>query len=285
MDHLWNESQAIGTVLHEDCELSETDETFSSSSSSSSSSSPSPPLPLAAASTSGLAVSLGSQALPSRSNHCATSSCITLTNTHGDAIAVPQEFICPITMEIMNHPMVSRFGHTYEHDAITYWIVHGNGCCPVTRQRISFSDIIPHHAMKIRIAAWFYERDIDIAPTTAATTTTTTSSTTSTTTQSHVQQLTPWSQLHIDSKHDSCGRALKHMYVQSGMSSTSMLSPSPLSIHNQINVQSNETNDPTIASHIDVHPHTTTRSRGISPVKCHRIYHRFFPKKVQHSAP
>jgi hypothetical protein len=75
----------------------------------------------------------------------------------GDDVAdpsIPLEFICPITLEMMNQPMVTRYGHTYERQAIMEWLGKGNGYCPLTRHALSYSDIIPHYSLESKIRAW-----------------------------------------------------------------------------------------------------------------------------------
>jgi U-box domain len=75
-------------------------------------------------------------------------------NEHGVQIPVPRGFTCPVTLELMKFPMVSRQGQVYERQAILQWIERGNGFCPLTRQPLSYSDIVPHHALRSRIECW-----------------------------------------------------------------------------------------------------------------------------------
>jgi U-box domain len=75
-------------------------------------------------------------------------------NEHGVQIPVPRGFTCPVTLELMKFPMVSRQGQVYEKQAILQWIERGNGFCPLTRQPLSYSDIVPHHGLRSRIECW-----------------------------------------------------------------------------------------------------------------------------------
>jgi hypothetical protein len=77
-----------------------------------------------------------------------------IRNVDAELITVPHEYICPITMELMHHPMATRYGHTYERNAIVQWISSGNGYCPLTRTPLSYSDIIPHRQMEKKIVCW-----------------------------------------------------------------------------------------------------------------------------------
>jgi len=59
---------------------------------------------------------------------------------------VPEDFYCPITGHLMDHPVSCPEGHTYEKSAITTWLQE-KGTCPMTRARLSVSDLVPNKAM------------------------------------------------------------------------------------------------------------------------------------------
>jgi F-box and WD-40 domain protein 7 len=68
---------------------------------------------------------------------------------------IPTDFFCPITKQVMVDPLMSRYGHSYERDAILTWL-ETHGClCPLTRQRMAVSDLIQNRALKSRIHVWF----------------------------------------------------------------------------------------------------------------------------------
>lgn len=67
---------------------------------------------------------------------------------------IPHEFICPITQEFMKHPLMSRYGQTYERDAILTWLSKHNSLCPLTRQVLNVSDLIRHRSLQSRIEVW-----------------------------------------------------------------------------------------------------------------------------------
>jgi hypothetical protein len=85
----------------------------------------------------------------------------TITNTNGDMVIIPNEFICPITLEIMKRPMASRHGHSFERDAILQWIQSGNGYCPLTRSVLTLKDIVPYHSLKLKINQWILQNNIE----------------------------------------------------------------------------------------------------------------------------
>jgi U-box domain len=37
-------------------------------------------------------------------------------------VPILEEFLCPIKLEIMTKPLLSRYGHNFEHDAIVKWL-------------------------------------------------------------------------------------------------------------------------------------------------------------------
>jgi hypothetical protein len=95
-----------------------------------------------------------SQQIATSTSAATPSSQAMIRNVDGELITVPHEYICPITMELMHHPMATRYGHTYERNAIVQWISSGNGYCPLTRTPLSYSDIIPHRQMEKKIVCW-----------------------------------------------------------------------------------------------------------------------------------
>ena len=58
---------------------------------------------------------------------------------------IPEEFICPITLEIMEDPVLCEDGHTYERKAIQQL---RTSISPLTRQPIDKTKLIPNRALK-----------------------------------------------------------------------------------------------------------------------------------------
>ena len=58
---------------------------------------------------------------------------------------IPDEFICPITLEVMEDPVICNDGYTYERSAIES--ITGN-VSPMTRQEIDKTNLIPNRALK-----------------------------------------------------------------------------------------------------------------------------------------
>jgi U-box domain len=69
--------------------------------------------------------------------------------------AIPAEFICPITLQLMDFPMVSKQGHSFERAAILNWISSTrHSCCPLTRLPMSYSDLRPNRRLFNKIEKW-----------------------------------------------------------------------------------------------------------------------------------
>lgn len=58
----------------------------------------------------------------------------------------PQEFMCPITQDLIVSPVICRDGITYEESAIRQWLQFHN-TSPVTREPLSTFDLIPNRAL------------------------------------------------------------------------------------------------------------------------------------------
>jgi U-box domain len=67
---------------------------------------------------------------------------------------VPTEFLCPITMETMDYPVLSRHGHNFERSAIVAWIDKGSGTCPMTRLPLTMRDLIHNNSLLNAIEQW-----------------------------------------------------------------------------------------------------------------------------------
>jgi len=59
-------------------------------------------------------------------------------------------YLCPITMEFMSEPMTTKYGHTFEKEAIEAWI-DKHGTCPLTRKPLKKDELFPCIALKSAI--------------------------------------------------------------------------------------------------------------------------------------
>ncbi len=58
---------------------------------------------------------------------------------------IPNEFLCPISMDIMSDPVICEDGYTYDRECIA---MINNNISPMTRQRINKHNLIPNRALK-----------------------------------------------------------------------------------------------------------------------------------------
>ncbi|CAG9323652.1 unnamed protein product [Blepharisma stoltei] len=65
-----------------------------------------------------------------------------------EEIVYLDEYLCPITHELMTNPVVAADGITYEKSAITLWLKKGHHRSPVTNERLLHNSLIPNLALK-----------------------------------------------------------------------------------------------------------------------------------------
>jgi sacsin len=85
---------------------------------------------------------------------------------HEDAAPPPDEFVCPITREVMDDPVLAVDGHTYERAAIESWFRQSMArpppaggtrrfCrSPKTNQELRSTAVIANHAIRSQILQW-----------------------------------------------------------------------------------------------------------------------------------
>jgi hypothetical protein len=64
--------------------------------------------------------------------------------------SIPEEFLCPITLQIMTDPVIGSDGRTYERTAILQWL-RTNPHSPITREPMNRSALKPNYALKSAI--------------------------------------------------------------------------------------------------------------------------------------
>ena len=67
--------------------------------------------------------------------------------------AIPDEYKCPIGMDIFSDPVIASDGHTYERENITKWL-EKNPYSPMTRQPMSLGNLITNYALRDAIDRW-----------------------------------------------------------------------------------------------------------------------------------
>jgi len=75
------------------------------------------------------------------------------------SISPPDDYICPISMSVMRHPMLNKkTGHRYERESIMEWLYRGNTKCPLTRKRIHPDDLVLDIVLQTKINTWKLEQ-------------------------------------------------------------------------------------------------------------------------------
>ncbi|CAD7949707.1 unnamed protein product [Amoebophrya sp. A120] len=86
-----------------------------------------------------------------------------LVKNHGeikadDLFPILDDFKCPIMHELMEDPVCTNDGHTYERSAIAEWFRTGNKTSPITGKTLKFTTLRTNHALRKAIAAYLAER-------------------------------------------------------------------------------------------------------------------------------
>ncbi|CAB9509820.1 Zinc-finger of the MIZ type in Nse subunit [Seminavis robusta] len=82
--------------------------------------------------------------------------------THSERKAkAPERFVCPLTLEIMNHPMLQKgTKNNYERGAILEWIYFGKATCPLTRRKLHPGDFVLNEPLQREIEQWREKYDM-----------------------------------------------------------------------------------------------------------------------------
>ncbi|EOD13073.1 hypothetical protein EMIHUDRAFT_212771 [Emiliania huxleyi CCMP1516] len=65
----------------------------------------------------------------------------------------PDDFICPITTEVMSDPVMAADGHAYERSAIERWLAT-KSTSPLTGGALEHSILVPNHMLRRQIRDW-----------------------------------------------------------------------------------------------------------------------------------
>ncbi|XP_064966274.1 protein spotted leaf 11-like [Musa acuminata AAA Group] len=78
------------------------------------------------------------------------------------APVVPDDFRCPISLELMRDPVIVSTGQTYERVFIEKWLKAGHVTCPKTQQKLSSTSLTPNHVIRGLIIQWCEENDMEL---------------------------------------------------------------------------------------------------------------------------
>ncbi|XP_074585392.1 U-box domain-containing protein 13-like [Curcuma longa] len=81
---------------------------------------------------------------------------LTTTNL-GKTPVIPDDFRCPISLELMGDPVIVSTGQTYERECIEKWLEAGHDTCPKTQQKLSSTSLTPNYVLRSLIDQWCEE--------------------------------------------------------------------------------------------------------------------------------
>ncbi|KAF3432204.1 hypothetical protein FNV43_RR26943 [Rhamnella rubrinervis] len=78
-----------------------------------------------------------------------------------DALVIPDDYLCPISLELMRDPVIVATGQTYERSYIQRWIDCGNKTCPKTQQKLENLTLTPNYVLRSLINQWCVTHNIE----------------------------------------------------------------------------------------------------------------------------
>eukprot|EP00249_Psilotum_nudum_P016109 c25661_g1_i1 orf=536-2569(+) len=73
---------------------------------------------------------------------------------------IPDEFKCPISLDLMRDPVIVATGQTYDRASITRWIEDGQSTCPKSGLKLIHTGLIPNYALRSLISQWCQQHNI-----------------------------------------------------------------------------------------------------------------------------
>lgn len=75
---------------------------------------------------------------------------------------IPDDFRCPISLELMLDPVIVSTGQTYERSCIQKWLDAGHKTCPKTQQTLLHTALTPNYVLKSLIALWCENNGVEL---------------------------------------------------------------------------------------------------------------------------
>ena len=72
----------------------------------------------------------------------------------------PENFVCPISFDLMTDPLVSIYGHHYQRAAILGWLKEGNCTCPLTRKPLTLGMLVSDSRLQSMIKGWMLQNGL-----------------------------------------------------------------------------------------------------------------------------
>ncbi|CAA7052280.1 unnamed protein product [Microthlaspi erraticum] len=82
-------------------------------------------------------------------------------NSEEEELTIPEDFLCPISLELMKDPVIVSTGQTYERSYIQRWIDCGNLRCPKTQQKLENFTLTPNYVLRSLISQWCTKHNIE----------------------------------------------------------------------------------------------------------------------------
>ncbi|KAK9791598.1 hypothetical protein WJX73_000497 [Symbiochloris irregularis] len=67
---------------------------------------------------------------------------------------IPTEYICPITQEVFEDPVIAADGYTYERAPMLAWLQGGHRVSPMTNEDLAHPGLTPNHNLRSAIRQW-----------------------------------------------------------------------------------------------------------------------------------
>ncbi|GLJ19027.1 hypothetical protein SUGI_0341370 [Cryptomeria japonica] len=74
----------------------------------------------------------------------------------------PDDFRCPISLELMSDPVILCTGQTYDRTSIQRWLESGKRTCPNTTMPLHDTKLIPNYALRSLISQWAQTHGVDL---------------------------------------------------------------------------------------------------------------------------
>ncbi|KAL6318554.1 hypothetical protein AAG906_000632 [Vitis piasezkii] len=77
----------------------------------------------------------------------------------------PEDFRCPISLELMTDPVTVSTGQTYDRSSIQKWLRAGNIICPKTGEKLINKELVPNSALRKLIQQFCEDHGVSLAKT------------------------------------------------------------------------------------------------------------------------
>jgi len=77
-------------------------------------------------------------------------------------VDIPAEYLCPLTLSVMEDPVVASDGHSYEKAAITQWLAQSvSANSPLTGLALTSNQLVPNITLRKAIQDWLAQHDLN----------------------------------------------------------------------------------------------------------------------------